>query len=111
MLARSLVAFNRLLVNNLLLGGTNYINCDRSYVSGGVSIFLRSPDLRHKRAIPLYWCLLPKLGNSNLQEQTFALQQVLPLLKEYKVIVLGDRKFCSVDLASWRCGNGCIFLF
>jgi hypothetical protein len=40
-----------------------------------------------KRAIPLYWCLLPKLGNSNLSEQTLALQQVLPLLKEYKVIV------------------------
>ena len=54
-----------------------------------------------KRAIPLYWCLLPKLGNSNLSEQTLALQQVLPLLKEYKVIVLGDREFCSVDLGSW----------
>ncbi len=54
-----------------------------------------------KRAIPLYWCLLPKLGNSNLSEQTLALQQVLPLLKEYKVIVLGDREFCSVDLGNW----------
>jgi hypothetical protein len=54
-----------------------------------------------KRAIPLYWCLLPKLGNSNLQQQTLALQQVLPLLKEYKVIVLGEREFCSVDLGSW----------
>jgi len=54
-----------------------------------------------KRAIPLYWCLLPKLGNSNLPEQTLALQQVLPLFKEYKVIVLGDREFCSVDLGNW----------
>jgi Transposase DDE domain len=54
-----------------------------------------------RRAIPLYWCLLPKLGNSNLSEQTLALQQVLPLLKEYKVMVLGDREFCSVDLGSW----------
>jgi len=54
-----------------------------------------------KRAIPLYWCLLPKLGNSNLSEQTLALQQVLPLFKEYKVIVLGDREFCSIDLGSW----------
>jgi hypothetical protein len=45
--------------------------------------------------------LLPKLGNSNLSEQTLALQQVLPLLKEYKIIVLGNRKFCSVDLESW----------
>jgi hypothetical protein len=51
----------------------------------------------------------PKLGNSNLQEQTFALQQVLPLLKEYKVIVLGDREFCSVDLASWLKATGVSF--
>jgi hypothetical protein len=52
--------------------------------------------------------VLPKLGNSNLSEQTLALQQVLPLLKEYKVIVLGDgvpprklREFCSVELGNW----------
>ena len=32
----------------------------------------------HKRAIPLYWCLLPKLGSSNLSEQTLTLEQVLP---------------------------------
>jgi hypothetical protein len=54
-IARSLVPFNRLLVNNLLLCGTNSINCDRSYLSGGVSIFLRSLSIMHKRAIPLYW--------------------------------------------------------
>jgi hypothetical protein len=57
--------------------------------------------LWQRRAIPLYWGILPKLGNSNLSEQTLALQQVLPLLKEYKVMVLGDREFCSVDLGSW----------
>jgi Transposase DDE domain len=33
--------------------------------------------------------------------QTRALQQVLPLLKEYKVIVLGEREFCSIDLRKW----------
>jgi hypothetical protein len=62
-----------------------------------------------KRAIPLYWCLLPKLGNSNLSEQTLALQQVLPLLKEYKVILLGDREFCSVDLGNWLKAMGVSF--
>jgi len=62
-----------------------------------------------KRAIPLYWCLLPKLGNSNLSEQTLALQQVLPLLKEYKVILLGDREFCSVDLGNWPGAMGVSF--
>jgi hypothetical protein len=53
--------------------------------------------------------LLPKLGNSNLSEQTLALQQVLPLFKEYKVIVLGDREFCSVDLGSWPGAMGVSF--
>ena len=41
------------------------------------------------------------MGNSNLEEQTLVLQQVLPLFREYKVIVLGEREFCSVDLANW----------
>ncbi len=35
----NLVPINHLLVNNLLLCRTNFINCDRSYVNGGVSIF------------------------------------------------------------------------
>jgi hypothetical protein len=52
---------------------------------------------------------LPKLGNSNLEEQTLVLQQVLPLFKEYKVIVLGDREFCSVDLGDWLITMGVSF--
>ena len=64
-----------------------------------------------KRAIPLYWCLLPKLGSSNLLELTLALEQVLPLFKEYKLIVLGDREFCSVDARILAESNGYIFLF
>jgi Transposase DDE domain len=55
----------------------------------------------HKRAIPIYFELLPKLGNSNLEEQTTALSKVLPLFQKYQLIVLGDREFCSVMLASW----------
>jgi hypothetical protein len=54
-----------------------------------------------KRAIPIYLELLPKLGNSNLAEQQAAIGQVLPLLKTYKTVVLGDREFCSVKLANW----------
>ena len=60
-----------------------------------------SVSIRERRAIPLYWSLLPKLGNSNLEEQTLVLQQVLPLFTKYKSIVLGEREFCSVDLANW----------
>ena len=88
-------------------GQTISIAIDRSQW-GCINLFTLAL-IGHKRAIPLFWCLLPKLGNSNLQEQTFALQQVLPLLKEYKVIVLGDREFCSVDLASWLKATGVSF--
>ena len=54
-----------------------------------------------KRAIPLFWSLLPKLGSSNVAEQICAIAAILPLLKDYQVVVLGDREFCSVELANW----------
>lgn len=54
-----------------------------------------------KRAIPLYWILLPKLGASDLGEQKTVIEPVFPLLKGYKIVVLGDREFCSVELGSW----------
>jgi hypothetical protein len=37
------------------------------------------------------------------------LQQVLPLFSEYKVIVLGDREFCSIDLGNWLKQKGVSF--
>ncbi|MEG4213748.1 transposase [Microcoleus sp. S13_B4] len=62
-----------------------------------------------RRAIPLYWSLLPTLGNSSFESQSTNLQQVLPLFSKYKVIVLGDREFCSVDLANWLKEKGVSF--
>jgi hypothetical protein len=53
------------------------------------------------RALPIYWELLPKKGNSNFEEQTAAISQVFPLFKDYKIVVLADREFCSVKLGSW----------
>ena len=67
---------------------------------GCINLFMVSL-IWERRAIPLYWSLLPKLGSSNFEEQTTNLQQVLPLFSKYKVIVLGDREFCSVDLGNW----------
>ncbi|EAZ88924.1 IS4 family transposase [Crocosphaera chwakensis] len=55
----------------------------------------------NKRAIPLYFKLLPKKGNSNLASQKEVLEPVISLLKNYKLVVLGDREFCNVDLAKW----------
>lgn len=57
--------------------------------------------IKEKRAIPIYCQLLPKLGSSNFEEQKTIISKVLPVLKDYKVVVLGDREFCSVHLGNW----------
>ena len=54
-----------------------------------------------RRAIPLAWRLLPHLGNCNQEEQESVLSPILERLKEYEIVVLGDREFCSLDLAAW----------
>ena len=53
------------------------------------------------RAVPIYFQLLDKLGSSNYDEQISFLAPVLTLLKDYTIVLLGDREFCSVDLAKW----------
>ena len=55
----------------------------------------------NRRALPIYWCLLEKEGSSNLQEQQQVLRPVIRLLKKYKLVVIGDREFQSIELASW----------
>ncbi len=62
--------------------------------------------IQNKRAIPLYWFLLDKKGNSNFKEQKRLLQAVARLLKGYKIIVLGDREFGNVALADWLSRKG-----
>ena len=54
-----------------------------------------------QHAIPIYWEILPKKGSSSLREQKKVLTLVLRLLKPYPVLVLADREFHSVQLASW----------
>jgi len=75
---------------------------------GYINLFMVSL-IWEKRAIPLYWSLLPKLGNSNFESQTTNLEQILPLFSEYKLIVLGDREFCSVDLGNRLKSKGVSF--
>ena len=53
------------------------------------------------RAIPVYFSLLEKKGNSNLAAQKRVLEPAIKLLKDYKITVLGDREFCGVELAKW----------
>jgi hypothetical protein len=63
----------------------------------------------NRRAIPIYFILLNKLGNSNYEEQKQVLNPVLNLLEDYNKVVLGDREFCSVDLAKWLSSWSCTY--
>ena len=54
-----------------------------------------------RRAIPLAWRLLPHIGNSNFEEQESVLSPILSRFKDYQIVVLGNREFCSLDLAKW----------
>ena len=61
-------------------------------------------------ALPVYWELLSKKGSSSLEEQPRGLNPVLELLKEYKIAVIGDRKFQSVKLGKWLYSKGVDFV-
>ena len=45
-----------------------------------------------KRALPIYWQLLNKRGASKLAEQQALIQPVLCLLKNYELVIIGDRE-------------------
>ncbi len=64
-----------------------------------------------KRALPIFWVLLEKDGSSNLAEQQKVLRPVIRLLKKYKLVIIGDREFHSVELASWLQGQSISFVF
>jgi hypothetical protein len=54
-----------------------------------------------KRALPIYWLLLSKKGSSNFYEQVATIRPILKLLKDYKLVVIGDREYRSTALALW----------
>ncbi len=60
-------------------------------------------------ALPVYWELLQQVGNSDLNTQKRLLKAVLPLFKNYRVLVLGDREFHSPKLAEWLEQRGVSF--
>jgi hypothetical protein len=60
-------------------------------------------------ALPIYWELLKKSGNSDLNTQKRLLGTALLLFKNYPVLVLGDREFHSPKLASWLDSRGVFF--
>ncbi|MEH1848413.1 MAG: IS4 family transposase [Nostoc sp.] len=66
--------------------------------------------IEQKRAIPVYWLLLPKRGCSNLGEQKKLIRPLLRLFKGYQMLVLGDREFHSIKLANWLHSKGISFV-
>ena len=84
---------------NIAANSTVYVAIDRT-TWGNINLLMVSFIWR-KRGIPLYWQRLDTLGNSNLKAQKQVLGKALRALRDYKVVVLGDREFCAVDLAKW----------
>ena len=64
-----------------------------------------------KRAWPIYWCLLEKDGSTNLTEQQKVLRPVIRLLKKYRLVIIGDREFHSIELANWLHKKNVGFVF
>jgi hypothetical protein len=64
-----------------------------------------------KRAWPILWLLLDKKGASNLAEQQQVLRPVIRLLKAYKLVIIGDREFHGIELASWLHRQQVSFVF
>lgn len=54
-----------------------------------------------KRALPIYWLLLSKKGSSNFYEQVATIRPVLKLLKDYRIVIIGDREYRSTAFALW----------
>jgi hypothetical protein len=66
--------------------------------------------IEQKRAIPVYWILLPKRDECNLGEQKRLIRPLLRLFKGYPILVLGDREFHSIKLAHWLHSKGIDFV-
>lgn len=60
-------------------------------------------------ALPLYWELLDQVGNSDLKTQQRLLKTALRVLRNYPVLVIGDREFHSPKLAEWLDQQGVYF--
>jgi len=57
--------------------------------------------IEDRRAIPVYWLLLPKRGWSNLREQKALICPILQVFKGDRILLLGEREFHSIKLANW----------
>jgi hypothetical protein len=57
-------------------------------------------------AIPLLWCLLPKKGNSNVDERIALLERFIRLFGKRRIrMLLADREFVGVLWIDWLCNE------
>ena len=68
-----------------------YVAIDRTNWSR-INLFMVSV-IWDKRAFPIYFKLLPKLGSSNIDEQQKILSQVMPIFQNYKIYRICRQKF------------------
>jgi hypothetical protein len=87
--------------------GCVYLAIDRT--NWGTINILAVSLIYDKRAVLVYWEFLDKKGNSNLAAQQRVLEKAISLFSEYKIVILGDREFCSVTLGKWLGEKGLYF--
>ncbi|MBE9169278.1 hypothetical protein IQ238_17705 [Pleurocapsales cyanobacterium LEGE 06147] len=90
---------DELIKQRITKGSTVYLAIDRTQWRD--NNILLAAIIWRKRALPIYWNILNKKGSSNLDEQKSLLRPVFRLLRDYKIVRLGDREFRSVELANW----------
>jgi hypothetical protein len=88
-------------------GGCVYLAIDRTNW-GGINILAVSL-IYEKRGILIYWEFLGSKGSSNLTVQKRVIEKAISLFSEYKIVILGDREFCSVTLGKWLGKKGLYF--
>lgn len=62
-----------------------------------------------KRAVLVSWEFLDNPGNSSLKAQQRVIEQAISLFEKDKIVILGDREFCSVTLGKWLRDKGLYF--
>ncbi len=90
-------------------GHVLYIAIDRT--NWGCINLLMISLIWDNRAYPLYWELLPKQGNSNLEKQIAAISKVIPLFQKYKIVVLGNARILFSQTWELACGAASVLLF
>jgi len=81
-----------------------YLSIDRTNWKYGLKNinFLVLAVVYKGAAVPIYWLLLNKKGNSNTRERIAILKRFTKQFKDQKILgVLGDREFIGDDWLSW----------